>query len=251
MKNIDRNANTPIYRQLQLILQDKIILGDWMAGMLLPTEEELCNQYNISRITARKALENLSNKGLIERKRGKGSIVIKNDLDGEKEHIGFSKTLLEQGVDITSKIISKNIILDNTVVSRLLDLQDEIPNKLYKFTRLRLLEGEPVAITRTYVREAIGEKMLAFDLSKESFYDIYKEITERSVIDNDGVIRAIKINEHDSKLLDIEIGSANLLYRGVAFLQGNIPIEVNYTIYHGEKLSFARPNNYFLREESN
>ena len=73
------NANTPIplYFQLQEILRDKIQNGVWKPGEHLPSEEELCAEYNVSRVTVRNSLSRLSAEGLIERAAGKGTIVAK------------------------------------------------------------------------------------------------------------------------------------------------------------------------------
>ena len=62
--DLDRNNHVPLYEQLRLVLQDKILLGDYPVGILLPTEKELCKEYGISRITARKALDELTSNGV-------------------------------------------------------------------------------------------------------------------------------------------------------------------------------------------
>ncbi len=56
MNTINFNAPIPLYFQLQEILRDKIQNGQWKPGDYLPSEEELCSEYNLSRVTVRNAL---------------------------------------------------------------------------------------------------------------------------------------------------------------------------------------------------
>lgn len=65
----------PLYYQIANILKEKIYLGEYHYGDLLPGEEKLCGFFGVSRITIRKALSSLEREGLILRKRGIGSIV--------------------------------------------------------------------------------------------------------------------------------------------------------------------------------
>src|SRR4051812_46886122 len=65
----------PLYHQLEQDLVDRISGGEFAPGDLLPSEEGICEQYGVSRITVRRALESLIHQGLIVRRRGVGSFV--------------------------------------------------------------------------------------------------------------------------------------------------------------------------------
>jgi len=75
MQIMDRGSSVPLYIQLKELLRDKIESGDLGDGELLPTEQELCEQFNLSRYTVRQALGELVKEGYIERVRGLGSFV--------------------------------------------------------------------------------------------------------------------------------------------------------------------------------
>ena len=68
-------AGVPLHRQLFLVLHDEIARGAIPAGDPLPTEQELCDQFGVSRITVRRALADLAEAGLVERRHGIGSFV--------------------------------------------------------------------------------------------------------------------------------------------------------------------------------
>jgi GntR family transcriptional regulator len=68
-------AGVPLHRQLFLVLHDEIARGALAPGDVLPTEQTLCDQFGVSRITVRRALADLADAGLIERRHGVGSFV--------------------------------------------------------------------------------------------------------------------------------------------------------------------------------
>jgi DNA-binding GntR family transcriptional regulator len=69
------NKRIPLYYQLENLLREKIVSGELEPGDKLPTELELIEQYGVSRITVRQALQALADEGLIERKQGRGTVV--------------------------------------------------------------------------------------------------------------------------------------------------------------------------------
>ncbi len=247
LNSINRELSTPIYQQLKLIIQDQIVLGDWVPGMLLPTEEELCDIYKVSRTTVRMALNDIARDGLVNRIQGKGTIVSASQRKGEKlRRLGFSDLCRSQNLPIKSVLISQEIIESNEELNGFLGLAHQSPSPMWRFERLRYIMDEPAVITATVVRKEIGDKMLDYDLSNLSFYKIYENISGRGVVSNDGVIKAISVSGREAELLHVEEGSAHLWFRGIAFLEGNIPIEVNLSIFHGEKFSFQKPEFYSI-----
>src|SRR5271170_3397701 len=73
--SVSPGAGVPLHRQLFLVLHDEIDRGVIAAGEALPTEQTLCDQFGVSRITVRRALADLAERGYIERRQGVGSFV--------------------------------------------------------------------------------------------------------------------------------------------------------------------------------
>jgi DNA-binding GntR family transcriptional regulator len=73
--SIDRQSVVPLYHQLKEILKDKIEKGEFSEGDLIPSEREICETYRVSRITARQAILDLVNDGLLYREGGRGTFV--------------------------------------------------------------------------------------------------------------------------------------------------------------------------------
>ena len=73
--DLKNNHPTPLYHLIYIVLRDKILRGIYPKGSNIPSENELVKEYSVSRITARRSLENLSRDGLVSRHRGRGTIV--------------------------------------------------------------------------------------------------------------------------------------------------------------------------------
>ena len=73
---LDKNSLIPLYVQLENLLLEMIESGELKVGDIIPSENELSKNYSISRMTAKKAIDNLTVKGFLERVKGKGTFVI-------------------------------------------------------------------------------------------------------------------------------------------------------------------------------
>src|ERR1700744_5467243 len=98
-------AGVPLHRQLFLVLHDEIARGAIAPGEALPTEQTLCDQFGVSRITVRRALADLAEQGYIERRQGVGSFVRQHPpsdpLSVSGSYLdGLRKTQFETEVDV-------------------------------------------------------------------------------------------------------------------------------------------------------
>src|SRR6201995_5681230 len=102
---VSTGAGVPLHRQLFLVLHDEILRGAMAPGDALPTEQALCGQFGVSRITVRRALADLAEQGYIERRQGVGSFVREHgpaDLSaaGRSYRAGLRQSQFETEVDV-------------------------------------------------------------------------------------------------------------------------------------------------------
>lgn len=236
---IDRTSSTPLHEQLRLILQDQILLGELSPGVLLATEQQLCDQFGISRITVRHALQDLERAGLIERIQGRGSMVRKRDISTSKKEVrGFTQSMLMQGVVPRSVLLDKELIKGTPDLIELFQLPQNGPYQFWRFRRLRFIGAEPVVIMNHYVRKELGDIMLAYDLGDISFYALFEKILNQQIHDSEGLISAVQASPENSRLLEVTVGAPLIWYRGIAYLEGKITVEVNYSLFIGDKFQF-------------
>ena len=119
----------PIYIKIEKYLKDLIDSGEIKQGELLPSENKLCEKFNVTRMTVRSAFNNLVKEGYISRKRGIGSIVLVNRIS---DNIGtvesYTKEMVNKGYSIITKLISLTIVeADNIIKDKLnLDLGENV-----------------------------------------------------------------------------------------------------------------------------
>ena len=102
---VTAGAGVPLHRQLFLVLHDEIARGAIAPGEALPTEQSLCDQFGVSRITVRRALADLAEQGYIERRQGVGSFVRQRDRSDEAPLSGsymdnLRQTQFQTSVDV-------------------------------------------------------------------------------------------------------------------------------------------------------
>ena len=147
---IDKQLDMPMYHQLYLILKDQIRSGVYEEGKLIPSEAKLQSEFGVSRITVRRAISELEIDGYVQRKKGKGSIVMTRekyrDIFAFKS---FSDDTKDKGETPGSVVLEIKRIKANNQVSRALNIK---PGEEVLFLkRLRLMSGRVVALHDTFV----------------------------------------------------------------------------------------------------
>ncbi len=239
-RSVDRNNPTPLYEQIKTALRDQILRGGWRPGARLPTESALCEQYSVSRITVVKALNDLMQDGLIERIQGKGSIVLPARVRGSLNEVrGFTQTAEINGFVPHSIILSIDVIEGDSELARFFRLQPNDRRKFMRFRRLRMLNDTPAVVLDSTVTEDLGRKLASQPLEDASFYKLYELLLGRRVERNDASLQPVVANREMARLLGVARGSPHFAFRGLSYLEGDIPIELSVGTYRGDLFTFA------------
>lgn len=221
------NYTSPLYSRVYHALREKIENGDYAKGSLLPTENELQAQFNVSRVTIRKAVELLSEGGYVSVKQGRGTEVLDHRTSQKLNCVSsFTETLIERGFEVGSKSTSVEKVIPPIRVANelLLDPNTEVV-RLY---RIRMANGKPIAIMINYVKSELVPDLDKVYKDQESFYGILEKkygVVIDSAVENIGA-RAAGMTE--AELLQIPEGSPLLISRRITYSNGK-PIEVVLT----------------------
>jgi GntR family transcriptional regulator len=162
---IDADLPTPLYHQVYLVLREKIKRGELARDATLPGEQELSRSFNVSRITVKRALNDLAADGLVTRHRGRGTIVSEGATIPVVK--GSFDTLIESlhimGLETEIELLEVTKIGANGTTAE----QLEVPpgTQLQRATRLRKLQGEPFSHLVTYIPGKIAAKYSVKQLS--------------------------------------------------------------------------------------
>ncbi|KEH86974.1 GntR family transcriptional regulator [Clostridium novyi A str. 4540] len=170
---LDKQNNTPLYIQLYNIFKELIESGNLQSGFKLPSENELSEQYEVSRSTVRQTLSELERDGYIYKERGKGSFVSVRPFSQNLSNLyNFSDEIKKYGKIPKYKLISLDIIIPKKNISETMNLNSQ--DTVYKIEIIRKIEDEPVLFETTYLPTKRFKKFETIDLNKKALYDILR-----------------------------------------------------------------------------
>jgi len=241
-------ASSPLHRTVFAAIQEKIFSGEWSEGSLMPTEAELCTLFGVSRITVRRALDDLARLGLVKKIQGKGTFVRRTLLRSGDANIGFLDAMSERGVKVTSRLLLNTAEIASGGIAAMLRLSTEGKQLLevWHFRRLRSVDGVPMAIMSTFVPRELGDAMQKFNLESESFYGLYARILGSPIARTEGTVTAITPDQETCDLLEVPKGSAHLWYKSIAYLADGRVAEACFSIFNASRYEFS-VTNFALR----
>jgi len=162
---LDLNARVPLYHQIFLILRNRIYGGAIAPAELVPGEQDLCTEFGVSRITAKRALNELADAGLVVRERGRGTRVVDrppqpavtSSVEGWLENISL------MGMSTQARVLDFGYVPATDDVARALGLKPG--TEVQRAERVRILDGEPMSFLITYIPVSIGRKFSREDLN--------------------------------------------------------------------------------------
>lgn len=234
------NRSIPLYFQLEQILKSKILTGGFSAGEKIPTENELCETYHVSKVTVRQALLNLVNEGLLVRKQGKGTFT--RDVEGKSastfKFCGNIDSFIDDGlkmnevipIDITRKSPS-------STVARLLNIKEGM--EIVEIRRTRNYSNTPVSYIRNYLPSEIGKKIKREDLLTKSMLQILRDKLKIQITHGTQYIEAIVADYDVASALSINIFSPVLYSELIMFGRDGKPVEFAQHFFRPDQFRYT------------
>lgn len=216
--------------------------GELKPGNRIPSETELCERYGISRITARKAIDDLAREGYLQKVPGKGTFVSTPKI---VEKLGllvtFTEDMLSRGLKPGSKLLRREVTKPEPEVLEYLQLaRDE--NQVIYLERLLLANREPICLQKVFLPFRIFKNFLAVDareIETRELCDILNAFVSRPVVWARQTLEAVLISGESAELLKTQEGSPGLLCKRVTFDEMDNPIEYVEFLYRADRYKFA------------
>jgi GntR family transcriptional regulator len=236
-KVLDTSSVIPLYHQLKEILKENIESGVWKPGDMIPSENQLMQEYSISRNTIKKAIENLVQEGALNRIQGKGTFVsrpkIEQSLSG---FYSFSKVMKTQGLTTKDVINSVQEVLVKPSIAKNLQLKEE--EHVMELMRVRYVEDEPMILETSYIPAKYFPN-LTWDLLKQnSLYDLMQKEYGIIVTKAKEMFEPVLIRSYESEVLQVEEGYPALLLDRIAYDSSEMPVEFCRSIVRGDRCRF-------------
>ncbi len=234
MTAIVQDSQLPYYQQLYDILRRQITSGHWKPGDRLPSESELIDQYEVSRIVVRQAFDMLVNEGWVYRRRGRGTFVTTPTIEhGLTRIISFTEDMQRRGMQAGTRILSARLEPAAPEVAEKLNV---VPGtELAVLERLRLADGEPMSIEKSHLVHRLCPGILRGDYASTPLHETLMDRYDIRLVRANQEIRAIAAEKPMAAQLDIPPKAPLFYIERISYSQYGMPVEYLQLTHRGDR----------------
>lgn len=245
---INKYSSIPLYSQLKLLILEKIENGDFPEDSKIPSEQELCGVYDISRPTVRQAISELTNNGTLYKLKGKGTFVAKSKRKiNVKNYSGFTDSILDSDVpgerDIKNIeiITSKDYKMLNSIFN--LTLSPSVENEFARITFTSIIEKDNISLNISHIpltlfpniAEDVKDKMPSHHILKGK-YPLLPARTKST-------LEVIYTDQADAQILLVQTGMPVIKVDSIIQSKNGQVIEYITSKYRADKCRLSFENN--------
>ena len=225
----------------------KIQIGQYKVGDKLPTEMELCEEYNVSRTTVRIALQELALEGRINKIQGKGTFVSKPKIQQSLSTAvkGFASQMIEQGYEPKTEIIDLRVIPADQSLADHLKIKENDP--VHRLVRIRYANDEPLFYASSYIPWHFAPGLINDEEEcKGSLYQLLQKKYDVKIHKTIEEIEPVLANKTISEYLHISEGTPVLSLETITYNMELVPIEYSESTFRGDRSKFTVERLYSI-----
>ena len=238
---IRRSSSLPVYRQVASLLERDVLRSQTQrAKVALPSESELSTEFGVSRVTVRQALDELHFKGLIYREKGRGSYPRSRHISGVTGFGSFTSEVENAGALPSSVFVdfAKVAGLPEAMLRHLV-VPPAADDGFLRLSRVRCVDGRPVAFEESYLPAALYPGMTRADVAKGS---LYAAMRDQWGLDPAWADAALEPGSADKELaghLDIALGAPVVIAWRVTSSEQDEVLEYVRSVYRGDDFALT------------
>ncbi|TVR33649.1 MAG: GntR family transcriptional regulator [Spirochaetaceae bacterium] len=235
---INKRIPIPLYYQLKELLREHIRNNE--VGDPIPTEQQLCQHFGISRPTVRQAISGLVAEGYLQRSKGKGTFIAQPKINQDFLQVleSFNREMRDKGLTPATRVLAKETtVVDEDNISMHLKLPRGA--SVIYLRRLRFVNNSPLVLVNTFLPLDRLPNLNGHDLERESLYELIEHEHGLSIARAERTLEAVVGEEEDAQLLQIDPGSAVQYIETVTYLTDGSPIEFSQAWYRGDMARFT------------
>ena len=203
------------------------------VGDAIPSERQLGTDLGVSRLTVRAALDELVREGYLVRRRGAGTFVAEPKVAKGIDVSSFSEDMRRRGLVPASRTLDLRSVPAGARLGRMLHVSPAEP--VLSIKRLRLADGEPMAIELLNVRASLVPGLTGDDLERSSFYDLLASRYEVEIVGGTQTVEPTVTNDEESVALGVPLHSPALLFERVTRAGTGDVVEFTTSTYRGDR----------------
>lgn len=232
---LNKNLPTPLYYQVQEILEAKISTGEWGEGYQLPTEKELAHYFNVSTITVKRAVHELVNRGILYRIRGKGTFV--SNHSKEKDLFNLVTFGHEHEKKHPHKLLHSTVErAQDIIVAKKLGLK---PNqRVFKIHRLKIDNNEPAALEYSYLVYDHCPDFSPSLIENELIYNVIESYCGVQLEKAKIYFSTTVADQYEADRLNIKEGMPLIVLERTTYLSQHQPVEYSKFVVRQDKADY-------------
>lgn len=215
---LERSSGKKLYSQLADHIRAQILSGHLKEGDLLPTENEYCKVFSVSKAVVRQAMMELAREGYVIKHQGKGTYASKPRLvEGPVLGVALCDRILDYGTALDTQVVHKGA---SVVPSEMASLFKEgAPEQVFKLIRLRRIKGQPVLLETAYIVSTLCPGLALDDLKNQSLFDLIENRYHLRIQKVACSFDLTPLGEREAQLLKVPTGKAAILFDQILYLQ--------------------------------
>lgn len=232
---LDRTSSIPLHKQIEDLIRSNIYKSTWKPGQMIPSENELCQTYGISRMTVRNVITKLVQEEVLTRTAGKGTFVSDQKIVAQSlSYSGIREQLEQMGYEVQTKLLSIN---KQTVSTNIFEEFNCDPNmEFFVIQRLRFFQGIPFSLHTSYVPAYLCNGLEKEDLEKEQLCNLLDNVYGLKRSKTIETLESVAAQTSEAEYLEIKKGHPLLLLNDYIFDFDNHLFEYTKVLFRGEKI---------------
>lgn len=235
--SINPTSPLSLYFQLKENLIGGILNNTWPPGTKIPSENELCQMYKVSRVTVRRALDELVQDDYIVRKQGLGTFVKEKALDQKlSKFYSFSEELKKRNMQEVAEIISFEVLTAENRIQEQLSLGPD--KRVFRIKRIRSIQGKPYGMESSFIPYSLIPGLTSESVTTKGLYNSLRAggippIRAREAF------KAVTLHSSTAKLLKAKTGEAAIYLTRNTYTQHHVAVEFCESIILGSVFSYS------------
>ncbi len=236
---INKYSNVPLYSQLKNLIIDKIATGEYREESKIPSEQEFCEQYDISRPTVRQAISELTNNGYLYKEKGKGTFVAKTKSKVDiKNFTGFTDSILDSQDPGQHDIMSIRAIKLNeaTCLEAVFGAQNYPQSS--EFAEIKFLTADLNSVLSynvSYIPLLLFPEIIEDIKAKKPSYDILRGKYPLLPVKTKSTIEVIYTDQSEAQFLQVQTGHPLIRIENLLYSKSGQLVEFVIAKYRADK----------------
>jgi GntR family transcriptional regulator len=241
---LDADSFAPAYFQLAQILHERIMSGELRPGDRIPSESELTKRYGLSRMTVRRSIAALSEKGLLRSEQGRGTFVVNPRMEGGVFVIpDFHEEMRNQGMSSNARLLKVKVVSAGKRQAEKMDIRKG--KRVIYLERVLEGDGEPLIFDRKYILFDQSQPLLEAELGYGSTEDLFAGNPDMVPVRADLTLSATVLKAREAELLKSKTGAPAFCMEQVIYAANDRRVIWGWLIFRGDKFHFNALSRMF------